>query len=45
MIMPGQSFESAMAAVDKALYDAKNSGRNNVILGMVLEENESSVLN
>ena len=45
MIMPGQSFESAMAAVDKALYNAKNSGRNNVILGMVLEENDSGVLN
>ena len=39
MIMPGQSFKEGMEAVDKALYKAKKSGRNKVVLGRVLSEN------
>ena len=35
LIKPGQSFDAGMVAVDKALYEAKNSGRNMVVLGVI----------
>ena len=35
MIAPGQSYEEAMSAVDKALYVAKDTGRNRVVLGAI----------
>ena len=37
VIAPGQSYEAAMVAVDKALYQAKTGGRNQVVLGMIEE--------
>ena len=35
LIQPGQTYKSAMAAADKALYAAKNAGRNCVMLGQI----------
>ena len=35
IIPPGQTYEIAMLAVDKALYTAKNSGRNRVVIGKI----------
>ena len=35
MIAPGQSYEDALAAVDKALYQAKETGRNRVVIGKI----------
>ena len=33
MVLPGQSYESAINAADKAMYEAKENGRNRVVLG------------
>ena len=38
LIRPGQSFEEGMTVVDKALYEAKDSGRNRVVLGKIQSE-------
>ena len=35
MLLPGQSYEAVMGAIDRALYTAKNEGRNRVVLGQV----------
>jgi diguanylate cyclase (GGDEF)-like protein len=34
-ILPGDNFNEAMLAVDEAMYKAKNSGRNQVVVGKI----------
>jgi len=41
IIKAGHSYESAMESVDKALYQAKNNGRNRVALSVIEKEIES----
>ena len=43
MILPGQSFEMGLEAVDKALYEAKGNGRNQVVLGEMQEEEDVAI--
>ena len=35
MVMSGQSFVEGMEAVNKALYEAKRRGRNEVLMGKI----------
>ena len=39
-IFPGDNFNGAMLAVDEAMYKAKNSGRNQVIVGKIKKDGQ-----
>ena len=40
LLSPNQTFDDAVLRVDKALYEAKENGRNRVVLGLQNAENE-----